>query len=132
MADCFCGCGRKVKFGSRGMNRNGAGTVSLVRQLEETRAALEERGPLRPTGDNGPILATYDQRIEDGLAYADAWTDAVHNNGVDVGPRSAFAFKREWNSWGKDAQEFDGLIRRLLVLPPDQLDQVLDELYPTS
>ena len=71
------------------MNRNGAATLSLVRQLEETRTALLERGPLRPTGDNGPILANYDERIEDGYKYATAWADAVHHNGVDIGPSTA-------------------------------------------
>jgi hypothetical protein len=131
MAECFCGCGRKVKFGGRGMNRNGAATASLVRQLEETQSVLEDRGPLRPYGDNGPMLVGYEEKIEDGSKYALAWQDAVHN-GADVPPSTALAFKREWSAWGKNAQEFDGMVRGLLALPPDQLEQVLDELYPES
>lgn len=113
------------------MNRNGTATASLVRQLEETQAMIEERGPMRPEGDNAPMIASFEEKIEEGCKYALAWQDAIHY-GPDVPPRAALAFKREWNAWGKGARTFDRLIRSLLELSPDELEVVLDEMYPTE
>lgn len=114
------------------MNRNGAATTSLLRQLEETETALKRRGPLRSSGDNGPMLADYAQRIEDGSKYAVAWRDAVHNGPDDTPPSWALDFKREWSDWGKDARKFDEIIRGILAMPPDELDVFLDGLFPAE
>jgi hypothetical protein len=114
------------------MNRNGAATLSLVKQLEETQALVAERGPLRAHGDNGPMLAGYDEKIAAGREYEQDWRTIMHG-GVDaLPPRDALSFKREWSAWGKDARDFDSIMRKILALPPDELEQFLDEMYPPS
>jgi hypothetical protein len=110
------------------MNRNGAATASILDELEQTQAALRERGPLRPGGDNGPMLDGYMNRIEEGVGYSGFWAEAVHNNGVDMPSRTTLAFEREWSEWGKSSRQFDQLVRGTLAVPPDQLDEFLGEL----
>jgi hypothetical protein len=129
MAECFCGCGRKVKLGSRGINRNGAATASLVAQLEATEEALIERGPLKPGGDAGPMIEAHRERISEGMVFSSVWAQAVHGNGLEIPPREALDFKRRWNAWGKSARKYDGVVRGTLSMPPDQLDQFLGELF---
>jgi hypothetical protein len=111
------------------MNRNGAATASILAELEETQDALEERGPLKPGGDNGPMVEGYRARIEDGVGYTAFWEEAVHNNGVDWPPRKTLAYKREWSKWGENARKFDQLVRGTMAMPPDQLDDFLGELF---
>jgi hypothetical protein len=128
MAECFCGCGRKLGFGNRGMNRNGRATASLVEQLEATKAVIEQRGPLTPGGDNAEMLESYERKIERGIEFREAWLDALHNGPGDIPPRNALAFKREWSAWGKDAKDSDSLARKLLALSPEQMDDFLRQI----
>jgi hypothetical protein len=44
MAECFCGCGRKVGITSRGMNKQGRRTVNLIALLRNTPRLLVRAG----------------------------------------------------------------------------------------
>lgn len=116
MAKCFCGCGRKVGFMDRGINKQGRRTVELLEKLRGTRAMIEERGPLTDDGDISGMLEMFDGYIDQGEDYQRSWEDIVHN-GSDLPPSEALAFKREWVAWGRDAMRVNGIAN----LPPNQL-----------
>jgi hypothetical protein len=87
MAQCFCGCGRKVKFGARSINKRGKIIRADVRQIE----MLLDGGMQSPNAE---------QFAHDGLALCGVLADAVHL-GMDPGPevesetRGFMAFSRE-------------------------------------
>ncbi len=120
MPKCFCGCGRKIGFMDRGMNKQGRRTVDLLGKLRETRATIEERGPLDEGGDITALLERYDELIAEGERYEHDWQDLIHS-GADLPPSQALAFKREWTDWGKTGMQMNSI----LSLPPDQLRQVI-------
>lgn len=120
MAKCFCGCGRKVGFTSRGMNKQGRRTVELLGKLRETRAVMEERGPLTEDGDISGMLEMFDGYIARGDSYERDWQDLLHSDG-DLPPSEALAFKREWVARGKDAMRVNGITN----LPSDLLRDII-------
>jgi hypothetical protein len=96
MAECFCGCGRKVGITSRGMNKQGRRTVGLLAKLREAREKLDrdegaanpvflfdfavhegadERDPDSISRKMGEQL---DELIEEGEEYEQIWINAVH------------------------------------------------------
>lgn len=124
MAECFCGCGRSIGFGSRGMNKNGRRTAELVEQLRTTDAMLKQRGPLGQGGDAAPMLAGYEAKIDEGVNYELAWQDIVHSGADGIPTRYALAFKREWSKWGKDCLKFDSLVQRMAALSPEEMEEL--------
>lgn len=120
MPRCFCGCGRKLGFMDRGMNKQGRRTVELLGKLAETRAMIEERGPLTENGDISGMLEMYDGFIAQGEEYKRHWEDIVHSGG-DLPPSQALAFKREWLAWGKECMRVNSVAN----LPADQLIEVI-------
>jgi hypothetical protein len=115
MAECFCGCGRKVRgFATRGMNKQGRRTVELVGKLRAARNMIEERGPLNERSDIGPILKSLDDKITEGEQFKAVWASFVH--GGDL-PHASVArqFKSDWFAWGKENMRFESF----LSLPPE-------------
>lgn len=115
MAECFCGCGRKVKFGRRGMNRNGAATKSLLAELCEVREAIEQAGPLGEGGDPTDVLRTYDEMIEAGTEYETAWQAVMHGEVPNNPPSQTLAFKREWSTWGDEGRRMNTVARGMIA-----------------
>jgi hypothetical protein len=120
MADCFCGCGRKVGLTTRGMNKQGRRTVELLDKLRAAREKLEREGPAVEGGDSGPLIARLGEMIEEGEEYEGFWTYAVHGGELPP-PSEVRPFKRAWVEWGKRGMRFT----RLLSLPPEELARVI-------
>jgi hypothetical protein len=72
MAQCFCGCGRKARFGMRAVNKRG----SIINGDLATVRTLTSRGLKSPT---------VDVFIHDGDLLLAVLAEAVHA-GVDPGP----------------------------------------------
>lgn len=87
MAQCFCGCGRKARFGIRSVNKRGTMIRGDVRLVED----LLRRGVVSPNGE---------RFVHDGLLFCEALAEAVHA-GIDPGPeveqetRGFMAFARQ-------------------------------------
>lgn len=118
--ECFCGCGRRVRFTDRGLNRQGRGTTKLVEKMRITRALVEERGPLGEDGDVAPLLKSFDSKIADGERYAAAWVEVLHDE-TTVSASEAMNFKREWLRWYKAAAAMDDFAN---LEPQEQIDVV--------
>ncbi len=101
MATCFCGCGEKVRFTERGINKQGLRTVELLAKLEHLRAAI---GDL----DSFHVL---DSLIEKGQDYQVEWTGLRHGR-VVLSPADARAFKREWENWGKRGMTLKAVLEK--------------------
>jgi hypothetical protein len=121
MAECFCGCGRKVGITSRGMNKQGRRTVGLLAKLREARDMIERDLPLATgrfrsaNADDFQGLEMTDPEVRDameegvtelvenliaqGEEWEQFWTDAVHGDYLPP-PKEARAFKQEWEAWG--------------------------------
>lgn len=61
MADCFCGCGKRIGFGDRGLNKQGRRADDLLNKLRDCRQRWDGEGPLTEGGQIGPLLATLDE-----------------------------------------------------------------------
>jgi hypothetical protein len=119
MAECFCGCGRKIGFGSRGMNKQGRRTVGLLAKLREARTRVDrdeslidpallvgiasqfsEVDPNDPESMTQGIRKLLDQLIEGGQEFEGFWTAAVHDDLLPP-PQEARAIRKDWEAWGK-------------------------------
>lgn len=116
MAECFCGCGRKVKLLDRGLNSQGRHTVELVANLTSAREHLEE-GPLVEGGDNTPVIeGMLTPAIDEGHEFAEFFRRAVHHEPLP-GPREANQLRGEWRAWRKNAES----LWSIFSLPDDEL-----------
>ncbi len=106
--DCFCGCGRKIKFRDRGLNYQGRGTADLVAKLRTTRALVIERGPLREGGTVEPLIAQIDEYISEGEGAEGLWSGVLHHE-IAPGASEALQYKREWREWFKKAKALNDL-----------------------
>lgn len=102
MASCFCGCGRRVGFGSRGMNKNGARTLDVVARLRDERDYTLAEGPAIEGGANpGDWQEAMDRLgafIEQGEDFVDFWRDCIHGEELPP-PGEAQRIKRNWIDW---------------------------------
>jgi hypothetical protein len=108
MAECFCGCGRKVRFRDRGLNYQGRGTAELVAKLRETRALVIERGPLREGGNVEPLVTQLDEYIAEGEGAEQLWSGVLHRE-LEPGASEALQYKGEWRDWFKKAKALNDL-----------------------
>ena len=92
MAQCFCGCGRKVSFGRRSVNKRG----SIINgDLAQVRMML----------DRGMVSPSAQAFVHDGEILCGALADALHE-GVDPGPEveaETRGFMRFGRSFGNAA-----------------------------
>lgn len=97
---CFCGCGHKVSFGARSVNKRGATIAGDVAKL---RLMLEREM-------KSPTAARF---VMDGELLCAGLADGIHA-GVDPGPelesetRGFMAFYRHNFSTGKFGQAYGG------------------------
>jgi hypothetical protein len=116
MAECFCGCGRKVKFTDRGLNSQGRYTVELVGKLTSARERLE-KGPLVEGGDNTPVIERMlTPAIDQGDEFAELFQAAVHHEPLP-GPRQANQLRGEWRAWRKSNEP----LANIFSLPLDEM-----------
>lgn len=97
MATCFCGCGERVGVFQRGLNRNGAGTLTLLDRLRDARD--------RAGGDLA-LLAELSDLVTRGESHVEVWTGIRHGQ-VPTRNRSR-DFRAEWNEWGTSATRLLG------------------------
>lgn len=108
--ECFCGCGRKVGFTSRGINKNGIKTEEAIANLKVTLnllndwcAAYEERGDTADIEATQPLVGTIEKMIDAGPQFSRHFSAAVHGAPLDL--RESIDFKAEWLDWYKGSQE---------------------------
>lgn len=101
-SECFCGCGQRVGFTQRGVNKQGRRTLE---QLEKLRGIETRTEGLRAAGDSefeaatDRFLGVLRLLIGEGEGYVSAWKDIVH---FDINPdEGIFNFKSAWNAWGR-------------------------------
>lgn len=110
MALCNCGCGRKVGFGRRGMNKNIRRTDDLIQKLRDERDAFAtlvvgaEGSTVLTESDHGPmeLLGRLDHELTKGEAHRDFWVEATHGD-YPRDASTALAIKRDWNAWTRTA-----------------------------
>lgn len=125
--ECFCGCGRKVKFTDRGLNAQGRHTLELVNNLSGARDHLAE-GPLVEGGDNtGVIDEMLTPCIERGQMFVDLYSRAVHHEPLP-GAREANRLRGEWTAWRKNSESW----WNLFGLPDDELIAVIEASKASS
>ena len=100
--ECFCGCGEKIGFTKRGVNKQGRRTVE---QLEKLRG-IEERTERLRSVEGAEYQAACDELlgvvrflIQEGEDYESDWKNIVHFDYVPV--EGIMNFKRSWNEWGR-------------------------------
>ncbi|HVC07146.1 MAG TPA: hypothetical protein VND98_06150 [Solirubrobacterales bacterium] len=119
MAECFCGCGRKVRLLDRNLSSQGRYTLELIDRLEVAQGKLERDDPIAEGWDeakNERAIALLPKYIEQGHAFSDLFRRAVHHEPLPS-PGTANALRREWGAWRKSA---DGLAN-LFSLPVDEM-----------
>ena len=86
MAICKCGCGQKVAFGRRGMNKNIQRTTDLLAKLERAR---EDALSYKPYPDSSPegMRKHVDDLVDEGQGYRSFWIDATHGDHPRTRPR---------------------------------------------
>jgi hypothetical protein len=103
------------------MNKQGRRTTKLLDKLRAARHNLEERGPLTPAGDIGPMLEQLDHLFETGQWYEEAWKSLLHDDSLLPPSPDARAFEQEWVAWDKEGKN----AVTLLNMPPDaQLEAI--------
>ena len=101
---CFCGCGRKMGFGSRGINKNGQATHDRIESLRSlldlyvyAREISDDRGDVENVESSAEVLADLEDLRTTGEEYEAIWTDAAH--GIFTGTRNSATLKAEWKDW---------------------------------
>jgi hypothetical protein len=108
MADCNCGCGTKVGFGRRGMNKNIKRTDDLLGKLEQAHEDARRWRPY-PDSDQEGMERMVDGLVEEGDRYRGFWVDATHGERPQV-PSEALEIKRGWNAWTRSALSISGIL----------------------
>lgn len=118
MAECNCGCGRKIGFGGRGMNKNIRRTDDLVTELRDGRdgfagvvAGADAETVATADAEPRELLDQLDDLIHEGESYRDFWVEATHGD-YPRDPSAALAMKRDWNAWTRSAPALDVLVGR--------------------
>jgi hypothetical protein len=100
--ECFCGCGERIGFTSRGVNKQGRRTVEQLKKLR----TIEERTKRLRSTEGVEFQAASDEFLEalryliiQGEGYESDWEDIVHFDHVPV--EGIMNFKRSWNEWGR-------------------------------
>lgn len=107
MAQCFCGCDRKIRFGLRALSKRG----TIIKGDVDTVEDLLARGMESPNAE---------AFVRDGRAYCATLAEAVHE-GADPGPqaetetRAFMAFAR--NNFSDGA--LGGAVRRSGMKPDE-------------
>lgn len=103
MAKCFCGCQRDIRFGQRGVNKQGKRTVDLLGKLETVQQGFSDRDRVAQAISDeklSQLLDQVDDAISEGREYARFWQRAVHADDLPP-PSEALQIKRDWTQWGK-------------------------------
>ncbi|MGA9634299.1 MAG: hypothetical protein WBQ41_03550 [Solirubrobacterales bacterium] len=103
MAKCFCGCQRDIRFGQRGVNKQGKRTVELLGKLETLQEGFSHKdGLAQAVSDEklSEVLEQVDDAIREGREYASFWQHVVHTDEMPP-PKEALQIKRAWTQWGK-------------------------------
>lgn len=154
MAECFCGCHRKVKFLDRNLNRQGRYTVELTERISAARKRLAEHGPYGEGGDIGPMLDRLDGMAEEGDRFKRFWESVIHGEpippdaahgrllmaddtdtaldelgaggfgGGGLGRQEARQIRKNWDAWWKTSKP----IVELFELPPDDVMAAVEQL----
>jgi hypothetical protein len=123
MTACFCGCGRDVGGGVRGMNKKGRRTMGLLTKLRDAKARVDRRDAIRSprklliyyiarkegegeTVDEPPdpedlyawMGDEIDLMIGNGVELAVFWREVVHGDYVPP-PGEAKELKKAWEQW---------------------------------
>jgi len=97
VADCYCGCGLKVRFGRRGMNKNIRRTDDLLAKLKQ---AQQDALGFKPFPDSNPegMKEMVDDPVRKGADHRQFWIQATHGDHPQVASEALEA-KRGWNQW---------------------------------
>lgn len=120
VAECFCGCGLKVRFGRRGMNKNARRTDDLAAKLRSTRSEVQHQKAAADS-DPQPLLAWLGELIVEGDNYRRFWIDAVNGDHPQTAG-AALEAKRQWNAWVKKSLQ----MTTLLSLPAETQRRIID------
>jgi hypothetical protein len=104
-----CGCGEKVSFGRRGMNKNIRRTEDLVAKLRDDReafagvvAAADPDVVATADVELRELFERLDNLINEGERHRDFWVGSAHGD-YPENPSVARAIKRDWNAWTRSA-----------------------------
>jgi hypothetical protein len=101
MADCFCGCGRRVKWFQlrrRGLNAAGRDALACLARLDYAEEVARERG----RGDLAARTEAFASLREDGQRHSAALKEALHGDGQPV-------HLGEFKTWLTNAGGFAGI-----------------------
>ena len=118
--ECFCGCGRKVGFGSGGVNKQGKRAVGLVAKLHKARskvkadeelanpallAAIVAKVKDADESDPDSILSGIDDLLVDlivnGEEFKEFWHRVVHG----PMPPNAQQERQRFEAWGRTGMQ---------------------------
>jgi hypothetical protein len=114
MAICNCGCGQKVGFGRRGMNKNIQRTAELLTKLEQ---AQHDALRFKPYPDSDPegMREYIDGLVDQGQQYLEFWIQVTHG-GYRGTSSEAWEIKRAWNQWTRSSSTH----AQILAAPPEK------------
>lgn len=112
MADCFCGCGRKVKFGKRVANKAGQQTEQGLAVLEGELAPRFQEA--RERDEPSAIVEYIDGHIASVGDFREQFRAMVHGEA----PVSGLPGFRKW------FRDVDGM-RSFLSLSPEQQQRIM-------
>lgn len=129
MNKCFCGCGMKVKWRSKRMNRRGRETKAVLNDLEALRdridGLVQSAGPDK-TKTQVDAMSLLSQTVEGpislGSPYVEKFRDFVH--GVSHTDRP----DEGWGKWQSDTAFF----RAMCSQPDDQLWEQMRQVNPSG
>jgi hypothetical protein len=103
VANCFCGCRRKITFRTRGFNKQGKRTVDLLAELEHLRNVVVADGSWAQEMDPDrfeALRAQVEEAITEGQEYRRFWQGCVHHDEIPS-VAEARRIKGKWNAWGR-------------------------------
>jgi hypothetical protein len=113
VAECFCGCGRKVKFGKRAANKAGQQAERGLGVLDAL--AAPHFAGAREDEQAEPLMDRLDGQIAAGREYRERFRAMVH----EEEPVSGLPGFTEWY------RDVDGM-RAFLSLSPEQQQRIID------
>lgn len=113
MAECFCGCGRKVSFGKRMANKAG-------RQVESGLAVLEGKiaprfEPARERGERDAFMDRVDAQLGAGHEFREQFRAMVHGDAPTTGIPG-------FSEWFRDVDGMAAFFR----LSPERQQRIID------